>query len=50
MAAAMSHPVSEAVAGRLLSLPLYPRMSDDDVALVVDCVSDSIRTAQGRAS
>jgi dTDP-4-amino-4,6-dideoxygalactose transaminase len=32
-------PVTEAVAPRLLSLPLHSRMSDDDVAFVCDAVS-----------
>jgi dTDP-4-amino-4,6-dideoxygalactose transaminase len=39
-------PVTEALAPRLLSLPLHALMSDDDVALVVDGLSDSIRSAE----
>jgi len=36
---AIDLPVTEDIAGRLLSLPLYPSMRNDDVALVCACVS-----------
>ncbi|GAA1189022.1 DegT/DnrJ/EryC1/StrS aminotransferase family protein [Pseudonocardia alaniniphila] len=42
-------PVTEAVAARLLSLPLHALMSDDDVALVVDGLSESIVRSSERS-
>jgi dTDP-4-amino-4,6-dideoxygalactose transaminase len=42
-------PVTEAVAARLLSLPLHALMSDHEVALVVDGLSDSIMRASDRS-
>ncbi|WP_433654913.1 aminotransferase class I/II-fold pyridoxal phosphate-dependent enzyme [Nocardia sp. CA-128927] len=35
-------PITESIAGRLLTLPLHARMSEQDVALVVDRLSDTI--------
>ncbi|GAA1314952.1 DegT/DnrJ/EryC1/StrS family aminotransferase [Pseudonocardia xinjiangensis] len=42
-------PVTEAVAPRLLSLPLHALMTDDDVALVVDGLSESISRSSERS-
>jgi dTDP-4-amino-4,6-dideoxygalactose transaminase len=39
-------PVAEKVFEGLISLPLYPRMTDDDVARVVDAVQDIIRSGR----
>jgi dTDP-4-amino-4,6-dideoxygalactose transaminase len=36
-------PVSEEVYGRCLSLPIFPAMSDDDVAYVIDAVTAIVR-------
>jgi dTDP-4-amino-4,6-dideoxygalactose transaminase len=36
-------PVAEAVFNRAFSLPIYPRMTDDDVALVIEAVRDTLR-------
>jgi dTDP-4-amino-4,6-dideoxygalactose transaminase len=33
-------PVTESVAGRLVRLPLYPDLGDDEVARVIDAVTD----------
>jgi dTDP-4-amino-4,6-dideoxygalactose transaminase len=41
-------PVTEDVADRLLTLPLYPHMRDDQVALVVDTVRELLADARDR--
>jgi dTDP-4-amino-4,6-dideoxygalactose transaminase len=35
-------PITEDVANREVTLPLYPTMTDDDVALVSQTISDSL--------
>lgn len=42
-AADVTLPVTDAVADRLVSLPLHARMSDDDAAYVADTVLDSLK-------
>ncbi|MFI1919623.1 DegT/DnrJ/EryC1/StrS family aminotransferase [Nocardia sp. NPDC020380] len=41
-------PVTDAIATRLLSLPLHARMSDDDPAFVADVLAESVLRACGR--
>jgi UDP-4-amino-4-deoxy-L-arabinose-oxoglutarate aminotransferase len=35
-------PVSEEIGDRTISLPLYPKLKDDEVEYVIECVKDII--------
>jgi dTDP-4-amino-4,6-dideoxygalactose transaminase len=39
-------PITESVAGREVTLPLYPAMTNEDVALVVRAIVDSLVQAK----
>ena len=44
-----SLPRTDEVAGRILTLPLYPHMRDDDVVLVADTLAQAVRAEQAAA-
>ncbi|WP_181140306.1 DegT/DnrJ/EryC1/StrS aminotransferase family protein [Streptomyces sp. Ru62] len=47
--AAAAFPVADGSYPRLLSLPIFPAMSDEDVQAVIDALSDELRQAVGRS-
>ena len=39
------YPVAEEIGSRTISLPLYPKLSDEEVSYVIDMVLESIKEA-----
>jgi dTDP-4-amino-4,6-dideoxygalactose transaminase len=43
-------PQTDDIAQRIVTLPLYPHMRDDDVELVASSLVDAVRTARSASS